>query len=94
MPRAVRGDHAVQRDAAARDHDVGRRFAVLVGQRETVAGGRDAGQSGGLAAVGDLAHHAALHQRERLARHAFAIEGRAGLQRMRRIVADRDVLAE
>ena len=79
---------------AARDHDVGGRFAVLVGQGEAVTGGRNAGQRGGVTAVGDVADHAAIHQREAAARDAFAVEGRAGLQRVAGVVVDGDVFAE
>ena len=38
--------------------------------------------------------NAGFHQRQFAARHAFAVERYAGLQRMRDIVGDIDVLAE
>ena len=44
--------------------------------------------------IGELARDARLHQSELSARHAFAIERHAGLQRMRDIVGELDVIAE
>src|SRR5437763_677891 len=53
-----------------------------------------AGQRSGGTAVSDLLHHTAFHQGEAPSRHAFAIERRACLQGVMRIVMDVDVAAE
>ena len=70
------------------------RFTVFVGQREAVPGGLDPGSVRGLAAIRHLADYSPIHEREQAPRNAFAIERRAGLQRVIRIVVDRDVVAE
>ena len=67
---------------------------VLVGQREAVPGRRDAGLFGGLARIRDFADHAAIDQRQPPPRHALAVEGRTGLQRMVHVIGDADVFAE
>ena len=59
-----------------------------------MAGRRHSAHGRRLAAIGDLTHHAALHQRQRPSRHPLAIERGAGLQRVKRIVADRDIVPE
>ena len=76
------------------DHDVERRFADFVRQREAMAGGLDAGALGAGSRIGQLARNAGLHQRQFAARHAFAIERNAGLQRMRDVVGNMNVVAE
>jgi hypothetical protein len=79
---------------SARDHDVERRFAHFVGQREAVAGRLHASAVGAGSGIGQFARNARFHQRELAARHAFAIERHSGLQRMRDIVRNLDVVAE
>ena len=49
---------------------------------------------GGCARVNQLLRHAVFHQLYVLARHTFAIEASARLQRMRDIIPDGDVVAE
>ena len=44
--------------------------------------------------IGEFARNAGFDQREFAPRHAFAIERHAGLERMRDIVGDVDVVAE
>src|SRR5258708_35158453 len=87
-------DHFVHRRLAARNHDVGRRFTILVWQRKPVASRRDVREMRGLPAVRDGADFAILYQRQTLSRHPLAIERRPRLAGMVDIIVDRDVASK
>src|SRR5437879_4440656 len=79
---------------AACDHDVHGRLAEFVGKREAVSGGPPARARSRLPAVDDVPDHALLYQRYGASRHTLTVKGRAGLQRVRDIIVNCDVLAE
>ena len=80
------GDHFVHGSVAAAENQIDGRFAIFIGQREPVAGGLGLHFFRGGARVDQIARHAFIHQQNFLPRHAFAVEGRAGLQRMGDVV--------
>ncbi len=87
-----------------RKNNVERNLAQLVRQGQAVAGGRDFAHTGGVlrllhlyrraARVHQIAHDAAFDERQRAPADAFTIEWHARLQRVIRIVPNRDVLTE
>ncbi len=86
------------------EYDVHRHLAHFIRQGEAMTGRLDGTNftrvlrllhfRGRPPRINDSLHHAVLHQRHSLSPHAFAIERRAHLQRMRHIVPDVDVLSE
>ena len=75
-------------------HQIHRRFAVFIRQRETVARRLFLRRLRGGAGVHQILRHAAIDQQNALARHPFPIERRAELQRMIGVIHDADVLAK
>src|SRR6516162_4898172 len=59
-----------------------------------MAGGLDTGLLRGPARIDQALDHAFLHQTDASPRHPFAVKGRSGLQGMKNVVANVDVLAE
>ena len=83
-----RAHHFVHRRFAAAENQIHGRFAHIIGQGETVAGGLGLHFFGGGARVDQIARHALIDQQNFLARNSFAVKGRAGLQRVIDVVAD------
>src|ERR1022692_851539 len=100
------GDHLRQslRILRGRKNDVERHLAHFVGEKESVAGGRDGPylvfMLGALhsfsrgSGIDDALDHSVLDQRHAQPAHALPVEGRPGLQGMGDVVPDGDVVAE
>src|SRR5205823_8352446 len=88
--------------SAGRDkHQVGRRFAYLIGQRKSMAGYLDISNFtgifgvaylfGGAAGIHEVLDYAFLDQCNFFSMDALAIEWRSGLERMVNVIHDGDV---
>ena len=94
MPRSVGADHFVHGFIAAGENEIHGRFAVFIGEREAVAGGLGFHFFRGGARIDEIFRHAAIHEQHFLPWDAFAVVGRAGLQRMIDVVPDGNIFAE
>ena len=94
MPRSVDAIICVDGCLAARDHDVHGRFADFVWHRKTVAGWLGPARWPPAGNTRSRAPRRSSTSASSAPRNALTIEWRAGLQRMVRIVVNRDVLAE
>ena len=93
-PRSVEAIISSQRGLAATKHQIHRRFAVFIRQREPVARGLLLRRLCGGAGVHQILRHAPIHQQNALARHPFPVEWRAKLQRMIGVIHDANILAK
>src|SRR5205823_486030 len=79
-------DHFIKGRVASGEDKIHGSFAILVGESEAVAGGLFTGGFGGGAGIDEVFGDAAINQLDTLAGEAFAVEGRALLERMIRVV--------
>ena len=93
-PRSVDLNHVVHTGAVAIHDNIQRSFRILIGQRESVAGGLRAQLVRRLARIDQVFHFALLDNRHALAGNSLSVKGSAGLQGMENIVAEVDVIAE
>src|SRR5260370_30408419 len=88
------GDNLLSRGISADEGEVGGGYAVFVWERKAVTRGLFVRGFGGGAGIDEMPGDAAIDEEYALTRQAFAIEGRALLQRMVNVVGDGDVLSK
>src|SRR5260370_38566033 len=88
------GDNLLSRGRCADEDEIHGGFAVFVWERKAVTSGLFVRGFGGGAGIDEIPGDAAIDEEYALTRQAFAIEGRALVQRMVNVVGHGDVSPE